>query len=215
LISGSQFRGPDKQIGWVIFVTEMLLPDEFLNSYSDRARHLIETALDLFYRNGFHATGIDTVLAKAGVSKMTLYNHFGSKEELILAVLRLRDLRWRQWFISTVESASDKPEERLLATFDALNEWVNSRKFYGCMFINASAEFPNRTNPIHIAAADHKRLVYEYLLSLSKAVRKKDSQRLARQIFLLNEGVIIDAHVSSNKDSSAEAKQAAVKLLKS
>lgn len=191
----------------------MQTPDEFLESYSDRAQHLIETALELFYRNGFHATGIDTVLAKANVSKMTLYNHFGSKEELILSALRLRDLRWRKWFISATEKNAETPRERLLATFDALHEWVNSRKFYGCMFINASAEFPKRADPIHKAAAEHKKLVYDYILSLTKAAGAKDSTGLARHIFLLNEGVIIDAHVSNNKKAAFEAKEAAAKLI--
>lgn len=188
-------------------------PEQLLQSYSKRARHLVEVALDLFYKNGFHATGIDTVLAKAGVSKMTLYNHFGSKEELIITTLRLRDLRWRKWFVTFVLKAADHPRDQLLATFDALHEWVNSRTFYGCMFINASAEHPKHNDPIRVAAAEHKKLVFEFILSLADACQAKDSDRLARQIYLLNEGVIIDAYVSENKDTARDAKLAAKILL--
>ena len=68
-----------------------------------RRDHLVETALALFMRDGFHATGIDRILSHAGVAKMTLYNHFKSKEELILAALRLRDERFLVWFPAAVE----------------------------------------------------------------------------------------------------------------
>lgn len=180
--------------------------------YPKPAQRLVETALRLFYRNGFHATGIDTVLAKAGVSKMTLYNHFGSKDGLILAALRLRDARWRAWFTEHVESHAESPEDRLAATFDALDEWVNSRDFFGCMFINASAEYLQRKDPVRTAAAEHKRLVLQFIAGLTEAAGFKDSQQLARQIFLLNEGVIVDAHVSKNHDAATAAKAAAKAL---
>jgi AcrR family transcriptional regulator len=68
-----------------------------------RRDHLVETALELFDRHGFHATGIDRILADAGVAKVTLYKHFSSKDDLILAVLRLRDERFREWFQAAVD----------------------------------------------------------------------------------------------------------------
>lgn len=188
---------------------------QLLENYPKPAKRLLETALRLFYRNGFHATGIDTVLAKAGVSKMTLYNHFGSKDGLILAALRLRDTRWRHWFVEFVETHAEEPKDRLLATFDALHDWVNSRDFHGCMFINASAEFLRPKDPVRTAAAEHKRLVLQYITDLADAAGFKDSRHLARQIFLLNEGVIVDAHVSRNRDAATAAKSAALTLLTS
>ena len=87
-----------------------------------RRDHLVETALGLFMRDGFHATGIDAILAEAGVAKMTLYNHFKSKDELILAALRLRDEQFLEWLVSAVEARADKPRGRLLALFGALDE---------------------------------------------------------------------------------------------
>ena len=183
-------------------------------AYSKQAQRLIETALVLFYQNGFHATGIDKVLAEAGVSKMTLYNHFGSKEELIIAVLRLRDIKFRDWFSEIVEKKSGGSQDRLLATFDALHEWINSPSFYGCMFINASAEFSKPDDPIHLAAAEHKELLLAYIVSLAKDAGAPDPERLGSQIFLLNEGAIVTAHVSGNKDAALEAKAAARTILK-
>ena len=82
---------------------------------SDRREHLLDTALSLFGTEGFHATGIDKILASAGVAKMTLYNHFRSKDELILAALRRRDERFRHWFVREVEHRAATPRDRLLA----------------------------------------------------------------------------------------------------
>ncbi len=87
-----------------------------------RRDHLIDTALRLFYQQGYHATGIDRILAESGVAKMTLYKHFRSKDELILAALQLRDERFRNWLMAEMEAASPDPVERLLAMFDALEQ---------------------------------------------------------------------------------------------
>ena len=80
-----------------------------------RRDHLVDTALELFIRDGFHATGIDKILAESGVAKMTLYKHFKSKDELILSALRRRDERFRNWFMRAVESRAQAPRQRLLA----------------------------------------------------------------------------------------------------
>ncbi len=189
-------------------------PQEMLEPYSKRARHLIETALKMFYMNGFQATGIDTVLNESGVSKMTLYNNFGSKEELILATLRLRDLRWRRWFVNFVEAAATTPEGKILATFDALDAWINEKNFYGCMFINAAAEHGGLDDPIRKEASEHKRLVRDYLVKIASECKTDKPEDLATQIFLLNEGVIVDAHVSGNKAAAVMGKKAAELLLR-
>ncbi len=132
-----------------------------------RRDHLVDTALALFQRDGFHATGIDTIVAEAGVAKMTLYNHFKSKDELILAALRLRDERFRDWFVAAGEVRAGKPRGRLLALFGALDEWINQPGFSGCTFINAADEYGRPDDPIHRAAAEHKRLVRDYVRDIA------------------------------------------------
>ena len=92
---------------------------------TSRREHLVDTALELFYQDGFHATGIDKILAKAGVAKMTMYKHFKSKDELILAVLRRRDELFRNWFMREVERRAQTPSERLLALFDVYDDWLH------------------------------------------------------------------------------------------
>ncbi|HDL16453.1 MAG TPA: TetR/AcrR family transcriptional regulator, partial [Rhizobiales bacterium] len=92
-----------------------------------KKEHLVDTAVKLFGRDGFNATGIDKILQEAGVARMTLYKHFKSKDELILAALRRRDEQFRIWFKSAVEKTGGSPAQRLLASFDALEEWFEGR----------------------------------------------------------------------------------------
>src|SRR3954470_11176335 len=87
---------------------------------------LMDTARRLFYRDGLRAVGIDTILAEAGVAKMTLYNHFASKEELIIAILEKRDREFRASIAAKVDAAGPEPEARLLAVFDWLEGWFGS-----------------------------------------------------------------------------------------
>ena len=137
-----------------------------------RRDHLVETAAKLFARHGFHATGIDRILAEAGVAKMTLYKHFRSKDELILAALRRRDEEFRNWFVRKVEARARRPAARLLAVFDVLAEWFEQPDFAGCTFVAAAAEFHPAEDPIHAAAAEHKRLLLAFLRELAARGRR-------------------------------------------
>lgn len=185
---------------------------------TSRRDELIDTALRLFYANGFHATGIDKILAEAGIAKMTLYKHFRSKDELILAALRRRDEQFREWFRSFVAKASPNPREQLLAVFDALDEWINGRAeavngFRGCAFIRAAGEFGEPSNPIHQAAAEHKDYVIDYLEGIAREAGAQDPRDLAEQIALLKEGVIVTAEVRQVFDAAARAKAMARVLI--
>ncbi len=180
---------------------------------SPKRDHLVETALELFCRDGFHATGIDKIVAESGVAKMTLYKHFKSKDELILAALHRRDETFRNGFMRDIERLGKTPGERLLAIFDVLEEWFRGRNFTGCTFINASAEFARPDDPIHAAAAEHKRLVLAYMVELTTAAEAKDPEALAQGLMLLMEGAIVMAYVAGQSDSAAQAKKTAKILL--
>lgn len=180
---------------------------------SSRRDHLVDTALDLFCRDGFNATGIDRILAESGVAKMTLYKHFRSKDELILAALRLRDERFRNWFVRAVESRARDPRQRLLAVFDALGEWFGGGGFSGCTFINAAAEFTRHDDPVRTTAAEHKRLVFAYIRGLAKDAGAADAEELAWDLTLLAEGAIVMTHVGGQKAAAARARAAAERLI--
>ncbi len=101
--------------------------------------HLIATASRLFYRDGYHVVGIDTILAEAKLAKMTLYHHFASKEELIVAVLELRSARAQEKVQAVLSEAGPSPRKRLLAYLDRFEGFFSSKEFNGCAFIRAVA----------------------------------------------------------------------------
>jgi AcrR family transcriptional regulator len=180
---------------------------------SPKRDHLIDTALRLFYRHGYHAVGVDRVIEEAGVARMTLYNHFKSKDELILAVLRRRDERFRNGFMRRVERAADTPRDRLLAVFDAMADWFASDDFSGCMFIHAAGEFGDPDNPIHRAAREHKELVRDYICGLAAAAGAKEADKLGERLNLLAEGSIVMAHAAGDEQAAQKAKEAAEILI--
>lgn len=181
---------------------------------TSRREQLLETAVELFGQHGYHATGIDRIIAESGVAKMTLYKHFKSKDELILAALRRWDEQSRHWLISEVESRANEPGERLLALFDVLDEWFEQKYFNGCMFINATAEYADQDDPIHAAAAEHKRLFRRYLREQAVAAGFVNADELTDQIVLLMEGAIVTAHVTG-KQAGKSAKKAVQVLMAS
>ena len=174
---------------------------------------LVRNALEVFYRDGFHATGMDKLVAETGISKTSMYKHFRTKEEMILAVLRLRDERFRNWFCRRVEEIADSPRDRLLAAFDALHEWIVSPAFRGCMFIKAVSEFQDPKDPIHIQSATHKRMLLEYVQTLAAEASARDPAALARQLMLLKEGAIVTSVMLGNGTPAIEAKTAATVLI--
>ncbi len=178
-----------------------------------RRGHLIDTALALFNREGYHATGIDRILGEAGVAKMTLYKHFKSKNDLIVAALARRDEIWMHQFQQTVERRASAPAARLLAIFDALEEWFGSPDFHGCMFIKAAAEYADPQDPIHAAAAQHHRNILAYLRALCDATGVKRPARLAREIMLLIEGAIAVTLVNGPSGAAKEAARVAKVLI--
>lgn len=183
-----------------------------------RRDELIDTALRLFATHGFTATGIDRILAEAGVAKMTLYKHFRSKDELILAVLQRRDEQFRDWLTGEMEKASDDPRERILAMFDALDRWFRGRAFKGlgfagCTFIKAASEFGDPDHPIHCSAAEHKRRIVDYLEGLCAEAGAREPGDLAEQIALLKEGAIVTAQVRGLLEAAMTAKAMARVLL--
>ncbi|MBM3535280.1 MAG: TetR/AcrR family transcriptional regulator [Alphaproteobacteria bacterium] len=180
---------------------------------SQRRAQLIETALRLFYRHGFHATGIDKLLAEAGIAKMTLYKHFGSKDALILACLAERDRLFRAWFESEIDRRGKTGRDRLLAVFDILEAWFKSRDFHGCIFINAAAEHAPAADPVHQAASAHKREVRRILERVAVEAGAGSPALIAGQIHMLMEGATVLAQVAGEIGAAAEGRRAAAALI--
>lgn len=183
-------------------------------SQSERREHLIDTAIALFAERGYHATGIDTILERAGVSKKTLYRHFRSKDELILAALRKYDGRFRNEFMRQVEARARTPRERLLAVFDVAGAWFAQDNFYGCLYINATGEFSAPDTPIRKACQEFKGLMRRYIEDLCREAGAPEPGRLAEALSLLLEGATVTAQVSGRESRAAEtARNAAATLI--
>ncbi|NVD40007.1 TetR/AcrR family transcriptional regulator [Ensifer sp. HO-A22] len=175
--------------------------------------HLLETALRLFNLYGYHATGIDLIIAEAGVAKTTLYRHFKTKEDLILAALQSRDEQSRIEMRRFVEERTKDPTERLLATFDFLEGSVRDRQFRGCIFLSAAGEHKEAVDPVFQAALMHKRLVLAYFEELAHAARFTEAKRIADTINLLHEGATAVAQMTRSGEPVRQSKRMAVALL--
>ncbi|MEM9632754.1 MAG: TetR/AcrR family transcriptional regulator [Pseudomonadota bacterium] len=174
---------------------------------------LVRKAQVIFYRDGFHATGMDALVAETGISKTTMFKHFRTKDDLILAVLRYRDETFRNWFFRKLDDAALPPRQRLLAVFDVLREWFEEPAFKGCMFIKASAEFQDPQNPAYIQSAEHKRLLKTAFREMAEEAGVSNPDLLARQLLLLKEGAIVAAHMGFDPDPAGAAKTAAEVLI--
>lgn len=185
------------------------------------ARHrLVKTATRLFNEGGYHATGIDRILAEARVAKMTLYNNFASKDALIVEVLRQRSEAFRTWLTEWVERSDPaSPRDRLLSVFDALSAWHRSAPdgpglpFRGCVFVRASGEYPAEDTAVHQAAGASKQAVIDLLAGLAVDLDTPDPQDLAEQLGLLIEGATVAALTRGRTDAAAIAKRSAAILI--
>src|SRR4051794_7216875 len=123
---------------------------------SEARERVLTAAYELFSRQGVRAVGIDTIIARAGVAKMTFYRHFHSKDELVLAFLQRREQLWtHEWLETQVESRAATPRDRLLTIFDVFDEWFQRDDFEGCSFINLLLEAFEAGNPVRRATTLH------------------------------------------------------------
>lgn len=174
---------------------------------------LLKAADELFYERGIRNVGIDEVIARAGVAKASLYNHFTSKDELVAEYVRRRDARWGAWFRAEVERRASTPRERLLVVFDVLLDWFAQEDFRGCAFQNAAVELADRRHPAHAAVLENKRGIGAYLEQLAREAGLRDPDAVAMQLAVLAEGAIVMAHVGSAANPARAARDAAAVIL--
>jgi AcrR family transcriptional regulator len=174
---------------------------------------LLDAANDLFYNEGTQTVGIDRIIERAGVAKASLYNTFGSKEELVKAYLQSRHARTTERLNAAVDRHTD-PVERLLAVFDAQGETFAEPDFRGCAFISASAEAP-AGGLIERAADDYRHDVRALLIRLAREAGAHDPATVAHQLHLLYDGAGINAWMDHDPSAAVAARAAAAALLDS
>ncbi|GGC02425.1 TetR family transcriptional regulator [Oxalicibacterium flavum] len=192
----------------------------FYHAFMDDASELTETQKKLLaaterliYAGGIAATGMDRIVKESGVARKTIYRYYRDKDELVADALAKRDVRWMDWFIAASGKA-DTPAGRLLATFDALEQWFFTPDFRGCAFINAAGEIGDPGDPIREVAKEHKVKLHTYLRQLAEEYGADDPDELASEFLILIDGAITVALVLEKKEAAREAQKLARKLLR-
>lgn len=181
---------------------------------SDARQRILETAERLFYAEGVRAVGIDRIIAEAEVAKMTLYNHFASKDDLILAVLEYREIKFDAMFERWMGRHVKAGQNRLEAFFGALKDWFKSSGFRGCMFINSCVELADAEHAGSQFSAQHKERFHEMLkLIISEVAGAKVAKTSAPAVALLVEGAIVTAVMEQSPHPADVARDAAIKLV--
>src|SRR6266704_5657006 len=157
---------------------------------------LLNAATRLFCKNGITATGIDAIIHEAGTAKTTLYKLFGSKTNLVHAVLESEGKQWREWFIGAMEQGGGDAQTKLTRIFPALRRWFAEERFYGCPFINAVAEHDKDAKQFRNIAMKHKKIVLGHIEKLAGELGAAEPEILAHQLGLLIDGAIVAAMVS-------------------
>jgi AcrR family transcriptional regulator len=178
------------------------------DSASGSARErILDASYDLFSRQGVQAVGIDAIITRSGVARQTLYRHFDSKQDLVLAFLERREELWtKDWLQAEVKRRAADPRERLLAIFDVFDGWFRRNDFEGCSFINVMLEMADPADPVHRAGAAYLAGIRNFLEGLAREAGIADADTCARKWHILMKGSIIAA-AEGDRDAAQRARE--------
>lgn len=174
---------------------------------------LLTAASELFYENGIQATGVDALIAAAGVAKATFYRHFPSKDDLVAAWLRQPRTRWLDDVRVRVEKHPANAEGRIPYFFDVVGEWLEEAEFRGCPYLNVAVEITGPTHPARKIIREYLQEVEDYLEGMLAQAGYRQSRALAAQLQTLTAGAISLAVARGTGDPVLAAKDAATNLL--
>jgi AcrR family transcriptional regulator len=174
---------------------------------------VLDVAADLFYREGIRAVGIDTIVSRSGVAKMSLYRNYASKDDLIVAFLERRNRLFLEWWDRVTARSEGCPRQQLRDLIAATIEKVRSPSYRGCPFLNTSAEFPEAAHPARTIIAAHKREVRSRLLELSRRLGADRPEALTEQLIVLMDGVYAYPASFAEPDAAAAIVEAAEILI--
>ncbi|WP_372447185.1 TetR/AcrR family transcriptional regulator [Streptomyces flavofungini] len=177
------------------------------------ARKVLEAAGRLFYERGIHAVGVDLIAAEAGVTKKTLYDRFGAKDQIVVEYLADRDERWRAFLVAYLER-SRSPRSRILAVFDASRDWAEQSLPRGCSMINAHAEIADPAHPAYAVITGQKAWMLELFTDLARPLAPRRAKSLGRSLMLLHEGGLVAYGMGIFPDAIERARQDAQALVR-
>lgn len=178
-----------------------------------KKQEILDQAQRLFWCSGFHATGVDTVLADTGISKRTLYKYFPSKEHLIEAVLDQYAAAVEGGLFAPAFARSADPREQILALFDVRREAMECSAFQGCLAIKAGQEYVGKHAGIEARSRDSSLYIEARFVDLCRAAGLKDAEEVGRQVNLLFQGAVMTAQMRRETDVFDAAKASVRRLL--
>ena len=189
------------------------MPDEPTNApQGDPRERVLDTAYAMFAARGVRDVGVDEVIAGAGVAKATLYRHFPSKDDLVVAFLEEREQRWTMdWIQVETRRRSPEPDQQLLAIFDLFDEWFHREDFEGCAFINVMLEMGPQ-HPAGSASVRHLENIRALVVRLAEEADLRDPSAFASSWHILMKGSIVQA-VEGDLDAAMRAKLMAQRLI--
>lgn len=173
----------------------------------------MDVATEVFYAEGIRATGVDTLVERAGVSKPTLYAQFGSKEYLIAAVLQRRSQARQAGLRVFVDAQDGPPTDRLLSVFDWLASGHQRDGFRGCPFTNAAVELPDPDHPARLVIAEYKLKLRDLLSGLAAEAGLDEPEQVGSELLMLIDGANARVVVTGDRSAMLQAKQAARKVI--
>jgi len=177
------------------------------------ALKILETASQLFYLNGIHSTGVETIAKEAGVTKKTLYDRYGSKEQLVVAYLEKRDQQWRKHLHEYIDLIpEEQPLDRILTIFDAIESWLETNSPRGCAFINALAELNEPSHPGRAVIIEEKKWLKQLFSTLLKRLNVTNPQEIGEQLLVLHEGLMVTYSMGISSNGISAVKET-VKLI--
>ena len=175
--------------------------------------HILDVASGLFYKHGMRNVGIDRIIGESGIARMTLYNHFKSKDLLIEEYLRRASSRWMKWYAGKIERASEDPRERILAAFSVLDGWFRSRDFRGCSVTNAMVELADEAHPAAAVKDEYHESLRGLFGGLVRDAGIVDSDELVEELIVVLRGAMISALVDGPQGVAARARRTSEHLL--
>ena len=175
---------------------------------------ILVTASNLFESRGIQASGVDTIIAEAGIAKATLYKHYPSKNLLVTAYLRDKSDRFYEWLNSRLVSKKENSVEILITLCELVEQWIMTPEFHGLPFHIASVEFPDPDHPINQYSAVLAVELQGYLAKIAATAGAKDPEALGQQLTILFEGAALVERLSPGAGAAKRAKNAAITLIR-
>ncbi len=173
---------------------------------------ILDTASRLFYQQGIRAVGVDMIVEEAGIAKMTLYNHFRSKDELVAAYMEGQKEYWLNW--TRQAATGNTPTEKILALFDNVELLLKSPDFRGCPFLNGCAEFPDTTHPVREIMVSYSGEIHRFFQELARDTGCENYESLGSTLLYLIEGALVFGNLMGQTSPIVNAREIASELLK-